>query len=319
MNHWPSKPHQTEPLLLEWARRHERYVTVESLRQWSHTAYALTVTDRSVPDDTKRKCLIDVPHGHEPAGTVACMNYLSRLLEGHALDGSAAPLDRERILRETLLTFIPDANPEGRSRAPEDVWDGIKYSNDEFLKFAFGVDDSTGQRFKRVGRWHTTEESCHLVGVAYERIDETTYVEPNRDWDSSFFRLLKLQRERYRYDQMIGLHQTEFENSPHNCVILLPIVWDDLPAVIRDYSLPWAQEITAAWQQIAGATPQEPRALNYTGEQRAYFEQRWGDIYREVPCFTVEVQNNNPRTSPALQLRLAEAAIEISVERLLRD
>jgi hypothetical protein len=316
-NSWLAKPHQTEPRILEWAQEHPQWTQLDTVRPWSHTVYAITVTDRRVPDEGKRKGLFAVPHGHEPAGTVACMNVLSQLLDGCELDGMPTTLDRETILRETLLTFIPDANPEGRSRSPEDWWDGSKYTNEEFLKFAFGVDTSTGERFKRVDRWRTTEENVSLVGIAYERIDETTYVEPNRDWGSSFFRLIHLLTARHRYDQFLDLHQTEFERSPHNCVILLPVLWEELPAVIRATSQTWADEITEAWRQMENAAPQPPRVLGYTGQQRAYLEQRWGALYRTYPHLTVEVQNNNPRTPADLQRRLSETAIRVSIERLL--
>ena len=316
MNSWIAKPHQTEPLFLDWAERHPRYVSLDTIRQLEHTAYAITVTNREVPDEEKRKCLITVPHGHEPAGTVACMNFLSQLLDGRHLDGTPSDLERDLILSQTLLTFIPDANPEGRSRSPEEFWDGRKYSNEEFLNYAFGVDTS-GQRFKRVDRWHAREEECARVGIAYERIAEDTYVEPNRDWESSFFRLMHLLTARHTYDQLLDLHQTEFENSPNNCEILLPVVWDELPDDIRHRSSQWAQEITSAWGQIAGAFPREPYPLSYVGQQRKYFEERWGAIQHSLPCVTVEVQNNNLRTPPDLQRLLDETAIRVSVERLL--
>jgi len=313
---WLAKPHQTEPRILEWARRYPHLVQLDTEHQWSHTAYAVTVTDRAVPDADKRKCLITVPHGHEPAGTVACMNTLSRLLDGRALDGTPSGLDRAAMLARTLLTFLPDANPEGRSRSPEEFWDGSIYSNDEFLDFAFGLDEA-GHRFKRVDRWRIGEEDCARVGIAYERINETTYVEPNRDWESSFFRLLHRLTRRHEYHQLLDLHQTEFEGSPHNCVILLPVIWDELPGPIREYSQAWAQAITDGWRAIAEAHPQNPYPLSYTGQQRAYFEQRWGDLYRTLPHVTVEIQNNNPRTPADLQRRLAEAAIDVSLQRLL--
>jgi hypothetical protein len=316
MDLWYAKAHQTEPRILHWAQRHPQYVYLDSLRQWEHTAYAVTVTDRGVPDEKKRKCLITVPHGHEPAGTVACMNFLSQLLEGCHLDDTPSALDRTLILGQTLLTFIPDANPEGRSRSPEAAWDGSKYSNEAFLNYAFGI-DMDGNRFKRVDRWHAHEEQCARVGIAYERIAEDTYVEPNRDWESSFFRLVHQLTARHTYDQLLDLHQTEFENSSNNCEILLPVIWNDLPEHIRHLSAQWAHEITGAWEQIPGASPREPRPLGYVGEQRQYFEQRWGSIYRSLACLTVEVQNNNLRTPPDLQRLLAETAIQVSVERLL--
>lgn len=314
---WLAKPHQTEPKLMAWAERYPQWMYLDTVRPWEHTTYALTVTDREVPDEGKRKCLFAVPHGHEPAGTVACMNVLSQLLEGCELDGSETSLDREAILRRTLLTFIPDANPEGRSRAPEDWWDGLRHTNEAFLKVAFGIDAETGERFKRVDRWRTTEDRPSLVGIAYERIDEVTYVEPNRDWDSSFFRLIHRLTERQKYDQVLDLHQTEFERSPHNCMVLLPITWDTLPDTIRGYSQAWAEEITDAWREMEDADPRVPIALGYTGQQRAYFEARWGAMYRACPHLTVEIQNNSPRTPPDLQRRLSEAAIWVSVERLV--
>jgi hypothetical protein len=316
MNFWFAKPHQTEPRILDWAERYPRYAHLDTVRQWSHTAYAVTVTDREVPDDQKRKCLIAVPHGHEPAGTVACMNMLSQLLEGRSLDGAPSDLDSASILRKTLITFLPDANPEGRARSPEEFWDGTQYSNDEFLNFAFGVDHE-GHRFKRVDRWRPEEEQCARAGIAYERINENTYVEPNRDWESSFFQLLHRLTQRHDYHQLLDLHQTEFENSADNCVILLPVIWHELPEEIRAYSQSWATAITQAWSQTPAARPQNPFPLSYQGQQKAYFEQRWGDIYRALPCLTVEIQNNHPRTPADLQRHLGEIAIRVSIERLL--
>jgi hypothetical protein len=310
---WLAKPHQTEPKIQQWAQRYPQWTQLDTVRPWSHTAYALTVTDRNVPDQDKRRCLFAVPHGHEPAGTVACMNFLSQLLDGCALDGTRTRLDRERILREALLTFLPDANPEGRSRAPEEWWDGSQYADEEFLKFAFGVDSQTGARFKRVDRWRTTEDQPARVGIAYERIDETTYVEPNRDWDSSFFRLVHRLTERHRYDRIMELHQTEFERTSNNCVVLLPVTWEALPEPVRVHSRAVADRITEAWRQVENAHPQEPRVLGYTGQQRAYFEQRWAEIDRSCAHLIVEVQNNNPRTPADLQRQLSETAIRVSV------
>src|SRR5438874_274242 len=184
---WPAQPDQTEPLLLDWARRYPERVHLDSVRPWRHTAYALTVAEGDPNADGRPAVLFAVPHAHEPAGTVACMEFLSQLLEGHRLDGSPTDLDREAILRETTLTFIPDANPDGRARSPEPWWDGSRYSNEEFLKVAFGIDGRTGERYKRVDRWSLAEETPERIGIVYEPIDATTFVEPNRDWGSSFF------------------------------------------------------------------------------------------------------------------------------------
>lgn len=313
---WLVKPEQTEPKILEWAKWYPQWMRLDTVHPWSHTVYAITITDRKVPDQNKRKYLVAAPHGHEPAGTAACMNFINQLLEGAELDGTLTQLDVRSILQKTVLTFIPDANPEGRSRSPEAWWDGLKYSNEEFLKFAFGIEANSSKRFKRVDRWKTTEEQPALIGVAYERIDEITYVEPNRDWSSSLFRLVHLLTKRHQYDQFLDLHQTEFERSQYNCMILLPIIWSELSQEIQKYSQTWANEITQAWRQLENVNPQNPSVLGYTGQQRAYFEQRWGELYRTLPTLTVEVQNNNPHTPPDMQRRLSETAIRISVERL---
>jgi hypothetical protein len=97
----------------------------------------------------------------------------------------------------------------------------------------------------------------------------------------------------------------------------LPVIWEDLPDHIRQYSSQWAQEVTQAWARIPNASPREPQPLSYVGEQRQYFATRWGAIYHSMSKITVEVQNNNLRTPADLQRLLAETAIQVSVERLL--
>ena len=63
----------------------------------------------------------------------------------------------------------------------------------------------------------------------------------------------------------------------------------------------------------------EIKPLGYTGQQRQYFVERWGEIYGRYSKLTTEIQNNNPRTPPALQQRMNEVAIGVSIQRLLRD
>jgi hypothetical protein len=61
----------------------------------------------------------------------------------------------------------------------------------------------------------------------------------------------------------------------------------------------------------------EVKPLGYSGEQRQYFVDRWGDLYHRHHIITSEIQNNNPRTPPPLQQRLNEVALRVSIERLL--
>lgn len=318
---WLVKPHQTQPQLLEWARRYPHLVEMDSVQQFcGHEVYVITVTDRSVPDKDKRKCLFTQPHAHEPATTAACMNFLSQVLDGHHLDGSPTDLDRERILKETVLSFMPDGNPDGRSRSPELWWDGSKWSNDEFWCFMHGIDPRTLKMWERFDHWDLREQDPRplSIGIVYEQIGEFEYVEPNRSHASAYFRLIHHMLDKYDYDQFLDLHQTEFVNSEHNCMMLLPILQNELPEDVQRENALWAQKIIAAWQQ-AGASPiPNAEPLNYTGVQGDYFRNRWGHIYRRMPCISTEVHNNHPRTPPIEQRRLTEIAIRVSVERLLR-
>lgn len=316
-----SHPDQVEALVELWRRRHPDLLEVEAITQYTgRPVFALTVTDRSVPADRKRKMMVFKPHAHEPAPIAAQMNVVHQLLAGKTLDGASGALDRERILAETVLTFLPDANPGGTARAPVHFWDGKLFSNDEFWAWMRGVDRETGGMWKRVDLWDDRIESPlpTRYGIVYEQIGEHERVEPNRHHRSTLFRWIFRLRERCHWDQMLDLHQTEFVGSPHNAMVILPCIIDELPAAIQDYSRAWSKEILAAWRPVEGANPM-PKAepLGYTGVERQYFVDRWGEVYADTPVITTEVQNNSPRTPPALQQRLCEVAIEASIARLV--
>ncbi|MFC1715886.1 M14 family zinc carboxypeptidase [Candidatus Poribacteria bacterium] len=319
MKHWLAKPHQTEPQILRWREDHPDLVELDTVEQYvGLKTYAVSITDRSVPTDGKGKLIFAIPHAHEPAGTVACMNYVNQLLTGHHLDGSASDIsDRGAILENCVLSFIPDANPDGRSRAPVDYWDGTKYSNDEFWTFMRGRDPETKNMWKRMGRWSIREETPETIGIVYEKVNAHEYVEPNRDFGSAYFRLIKLMGEKYGYGRWLDLHQTEFVKSEHNAMIILPIVQDELPDDIAAANMSWADEIVKRWKE-AGAEPKpESRPLGYSGEQGEYFRKTWREFMPMIPKITTEVQNNNTRTPPPMQAKLQEIAIRASVDLLL--
>ena len=143
------------------------------------------------------------------------------------------------------------------------------------------------------------------------------FVEPNRDQESTYFRLLTSVLDGGRVDRFLSLHQTEFESSDHNCEIILPFMQADLPRAIRDANEPWGRAVIQAWRR-AGANPiADPRPLGYGEDQLRYFRACWSDIYRSKPSITVEVQNNNPRTPPETQRNLQETAIHTTLDRLL--
>jgi hypothetical protein len=50
-----------------------------------------------------------------------------------------------------------------------------------------------------------------------------------------------------------------------------------------------------------------------------WFRDCWGESQQRTPEIVVEVQNNNPRTPPELQLELERAAIITTIEGLLDE
>jgi hypothetical protein len=183
-----------------------------------------------------------------------------------------------------------------------------------------GKDKKTGKMWKRLGKWSTKVETDHpeRIGIVYEQLSEHEYCEPNRCLDSSYFRMSFRLQERHGCDQWLDLHQTEFEKSEYNCMIILPLVTETLPAHIQAFNMKWAEEAIEAMRKAGGNPIPVAKPLNYTGEQAAYFRDLWGPICRKLPCITSEIQNNNPRTPPDMQRRLEEPCIRASVERLLR-
>jgi len=320
MDAWLSRPDDVEAKVREWEAEFAHWLQVETIVQpTGRPVYALTATDPLVDEASKRKLLVFVPHAHEPAPTAACMNVLSMLLRGKALDGAEAPFDAERVRRELLVTCIPDANPDGTARAPVDYWDGSVYTNEEFWAWMRGPDPETGQMWKRVDLFDVREEANlpERLGIVYEPISEHEYVEPNRHPRSSLMRHLKELTERRKYDALLDLHQTEFERSDRNCMVILPTTFEEQPAHLQEEEQAWAQEIIDAWRQ-AGARPiAEAKPLGYTGQQREYFVKVWGPYYRTHAVLTSEVQNNNPATPPAEQRLLSETAITVTMGRLM--
>jgi murein tripeptide amidase MpaA len=316
MESWPVKPSQTEPRILQWAEQFPRLVRLRTRRTFSgRTAYAVTVGDPGAKAG-KRRLLVAQPHAHEPAATAGMMGFLCRLLTGRNLDGGSAELDRQAILGRCEVTFVPDGNPDGRARAPEDAWDGTKYTNRQFLDIAFGR-TAGGERFPRLGRWNAAEHRPAEIGIVYERISETEYVEPNRDPASTYCRLVGRVLDEDGCDGLLSLHQTEFERSEHNAMVLLPFLHAELPADLRGRNERWAAAVIEAWRGAGGNPRPDPRPLGYGEDQLRYFRACWSDVYRRVPAITVEVQNNHVRTPPAMQRRLQEAAIQATLEHVL--
>jgi len=311
---WLVRPQQVAAKISQWAREHPQIVSLDSQKTLGgNAAYAVTVTDRGTPDEKKAKILFAQPHAHEPAATAGMMNFLAQLIEGKELDGRKAAIDRETILRRSVLTFIPDGNPDGRSRAPVDWWDGGKYSNKEFLDFAFGR-TASGERCKRVGRWSNRDQQPALLGIVYEQINDHEFVEPNRDLESSYFKLILRARRNREYDLHVDLHQTEFEKSPYQAMVILPFMQKELPPRIQRANVEAAATVLTAWQAMGAKAIPEARPLGYGEDQIQYFRKCWKEINEKTPEITIEIQNNSPRTPPDVQRKLMETAIRAAIE-----
>lgn len=315
---WLAKPAQTGPKILAWAEKYPGLVKLDSLETLDgHAAYAVTVTDPQAAGE-KRSILFSQPHAHEPAATAGMMDFLSQLLDGQRLDGRPTDLDREKILSRLLLTFIPDGNPDGRARAPEDWWDGRKYENEEFLKIAFGRDPD-GRRSKRMGRFNVAGRPVSSIGIVYERIGDGVYVEPNRDVESTYFKLVRRALAKRSYALMVDIHQAEFTNSKWNAMVVLPFMQEDLPERIQAENLRAGKAIIAAWRKIGAEPLDELKPLGYREDQQQYFRRCWSDIYAKTPSLIIEVQNNNVRTPPREQMEHVETSIRASIEATMNS
>lgn len=330
---WIVYPWQVDAQVAEWQARYPALLDVTFVRQYTqHKVYALTVTDSSIPPDQKRKHLFYVPHAHEPAGTAGCMNFISQLLSGHHVDGTPSTLVREPVLQRAVLTFIPDANPFGRARCPEPFWDGSRYNNREFINMVFGMGDHSSvdpckpqwERFKRVDAFSTAGGVPTRLGLVYEQVDDAQYVEPGRyNERASLVQLIGQLRASYTYDQMLSIHQTEFEGRDEDCEAILPDLQPQLSPERQAYNRQWAELLNEAWSRVGGRPRTELRTgLFRSATDRLQLHQRmrsgfFEELQREAALLTLEVRNNHPETSAEQQLLLMDTALWRSVEYLL--
>lgn len=278
-------------------------VEVQAWRQFGgRDAYRITLGTRGMPH-----VFVTRPHAHEPAGTAACFEVLRRLVQRPDDAWSAWVLGNFR------LSFLPDANPGGSQRAPVKFWDGGAYPNEVFFLWMFGeAGEKEGQRFPRVDAWDMRQVvPPRLVGIAYERLDEHTYVEPNRDHRSTFFRAYFALHAAEPVDLWLDLHQTEYVGSEYNCHINLPLGYDDLSAPMQQHCTRLGQAIHERWRG-EGARPRPALAVPYRNnpDQFNFLKAAWGPISARTLHLVTEVQNNNPKTPVGRQVWLQLAAID---------
>lgn len=315
-------PQQVEAQVARWERAFPHLLRVDALTQYTgQRCLALTVGPVADAPGRHPAAWCCVPHAHEPAGTAAIMDLVEQLLTGHDLAGRPADFDYRAARQRLFLTFNPDANPGGRAWSPCLWWDGSRYTNEEFWTWMRGVDTATLGMWQRVARWSVREEQPLRLGIVYEQLNEHEFVEPNRDPGSSLVRLFRSLDARYRFSRSLHLHQTEFVGVPHTCMINLPALQAELPAQIQAANTSWGQAIIQRWQSL-GATPvAEPRSFPYRADTQTirWFRACWGEAQHRAPELVVEVQNNSPRTPPEQQLALQQAAIKVTIERLLQS
>lgn len=318
---WISRPDDVDALVKRWAVEYPQYLRAESKKQYNgRDVWALTVCDQANTDDGTPGVIFHKPHAHEPAPIAAAMNIISQLVTGAELDGTPTKLAREAILGSTVLCFLPDAHPTGTAQAPVEAWDGTQYTNEEFWAWMRGIDPETGKMWKRVDLWDDrVEDPLPLrYGIVYEQISDHEYAEPNRSHESTLFKWIFELRSRRQWQRMCALHQTEFVGSVENAMVILPVLYDDQPEEIREIERRWSERIVQAWAVMPDGKPQmEPLPLQYTGEQRQYFVERWGDIQMETEIVTSEMRNNSLLCPPSLQQDLTEAVIVATIDDML--
>jgi len=328
---WLAYPWQVDVQVRAWLERYPQLVQHQEVEQYTrHKVHAITITDGATPPAEKKMALFFVPHAHEPAGTAACMNAIQQLLTGHHLDGAPSTLQREAILRQVALTFIPDGNPYGRARCPEPWWDGRRYNNREFINMVFGIGDLHSQdtekprweTFKRVGYFRADEAAPARIGLVYEQIGPWEFIEPNRgDARGALARLVAQLAGAARYDLTLNLHQTEFEGYPdgQNCMVMLPALQGELPPDLQQRNQALAEAIMGAWRGVGGR-PTPVRPPGGGGGWRLHAQAQsvpWANLMRAGAMLTLEIHNNNPQTPAEQQLLLYDAAIWAAVGALL--
>ncbi|MBM3214079.1 hypothetical protein FJZ36_04110 [Candidatus Poribacteria bacterium] len=312
---WVSHPDEWQPLFRELHAAFRSRTALDAFEQFGGgQLLALTLLPAQEP---AFRLLVMVPHGHEPAPTAAIVNAASQLLRGSFLDETPTSLPVNAILEQSLLTFVPDSNPQGRARSPYRCWDGTACDNETFWKHAFGI-AADGKRFGRYPEWRQSEHEPRQIGVVYEQIADDLWVEPNTCRRSTHAHAMDALFERYRYTHMLDMHQHEWDECA-----LLPAAFDSLDSRTQDELEAWSSRLIAAWRAM-GVKPRPKASVPYRGGPRqALFLEFWAGRCPEMQVLGSEVRNNryDPTGEPTpmeRQFRSACAALEATL-RLAYD
>ena len=305
-------PDEIDQLVKEPEMINSPNLKIDTFQQYAgRNVYAMTFTDPAGDPEGKIKLFVSRPHAHEPAG-VAASAELAKSLAGYEDYADHNAEWREWVLANFVITLVPDANPGGSQRSPVKFWDGVKIPNEQFFLWMFGESGATpGERFPRVASWDMRKViPPRLLGIAYEQIEEHIYVEPNRDYRSTFFQSFFKLDKIYHYHLWMDLHQTEFLNSDRNAQINLPTCYDDLPKNMQKLHSSLGKAIHARWRQ-EGGSPHKSPVVSYRRNktQRDFLSRVWLPISKRMIHIVTEVQNNNARTPVPLQVHLQLTAV----------
>ncbi len=311
---WVYHPDEVERLVAQWRADFPDVVSVAQVRQFTgRPVFSITL---GAADGDTVGILFNKPHAHEPAPCAAMMNVISKLLTGRGLDGADVEIPPEQVLSHTTLTFIPDANPFGTERAPVPWWDGTQYTNEEFWVWMRGRNPETGKMWERYDRWDIrhVEPKPETIGIVYEQISEHEYVEPNRCHASSLFKLMFQALEQREYHLYVSLHQTEFVGTTRDCMVILPILYDEQPEWIQQTERRVAEKVIQRWREIGGKPVEKIEPLGYKGTQAEYLRRAFRPLAMRMPGLTSEVRNNSLLCPPSKQRGLCEAVIWAAIE-----
>ena len=316
MENWVCYPGDWQALFDEWANEYAECCTLaEAVQLGEHRVLALTVARRHHPHEFENRLLVAVPHGMEPAGTAACVDFACELLTGKHLDGDSSDLPRDEILDNLLITVMPDTNPQGRSRSPVTVWDGT-HDNDYWQGVSFGIAQD-GERFGRYPEWRFSEHDPQQVGIVYEQLSADIWAEPNTNRASTHCRMVDRLYHRYAHTHFLDLHQHAYDEA-----VILPAVFDELDEADQQQLTEWAEAILRAWRDM-GLTPRPEPARPYPGTQREqYFRDFSAGRCPGMLRLSIEVLNNRKVKSgecaaAAEQCRRSRAAVVATVTHLL--
>ena len=317
------RPDEVDSLVEKIRRKNNPYCRLDDFKQYGGgNVHVLTFEKPGANRQNMRRLFVSRPHAFEPAGTAACMEFAKLLLGMDEYEGRFSDW-RQKIMDHVIITVVPDANPDGSNRAPVKFWDGSGESYEEFLMWMFGkTHDDPPKLIQRVDRWDDRKVHPAHIGLTYERINEHEYVEPNRDYESTFFKSFFSMNDEYHYDTWIDLHQTEFIDSPANAMVLLPAAWQDMDEKRRNAHLALGRAIHDRWRAEGGNPIDEP-ITPYGGDsendarQREYLKKVWAGVTDNVMHLTIEIQNHSPKTPPPMQVSLELAAVLETLEQMI--